>query len=162
MIEGWTISGYIVLNWMSLDLTEDKSTLVQVMAWCHQATSHYLSQCWPRSVLPYGVIRPQWVNSLWPGRCGCNLKLLISNSYQGHFPGKLPSSEHYKTTMMISHHWFNWWLCAVRQQAITPTNIDQVLWCQMAFLGHNELTHCGLVLPCGVWHLHKLGKHWFR
>ena len=22
------------------------STLVQVMAWCHQATSHYLNQCW--------------------------------------------------------------------------------------------------------------------
>ena len=28
----------------------DKSTLVQVMAWCHQATSHYLSQCWSRSI----------------------------------------------------------------------------------------------------------------
>ena len=37
----------------ALDLTEDKSTLVQVMAWCCQATSHYLSQCWPRSVSPY-------------------------------------------------------------------------------------------------------------
>ena len=24
----------------------ENSTLVQVMAWCHQATSHYLSQCW--------------------------------------------------------------------------------------------------------------------
>ena len=24
--------------------TDDKSTLVQVMAWCHQATSHYLNQ----------------------------------------------------------------------------------------------------------------------
>ena len=31
---------------MSLDLTDDKSTLVQVMAWCRQATSHYRSQCW--------------------------------------------------------------------------------------------------------------------
>ena len=50
------------LNWMSLDLTEDKSTLVQVMAWCRQAASHYLSQYWPRSVSPYGVIKPQWVN----------------------------------------------------------------------------------------------------
>ena len=47
---------------MSLDLTEDKSTLLQVMAWCHQATSHYLSQCWPRSVSPYGIIGPQWVD----------------------------------------------------------------------------------------------------
>ena len=32
------------------------------MAWCHQATSHYLNQCWPRSMSPYGITRPQWVN----------------------------------------------------------------------------------------------------
>ena len=43
-------------------------TLVQVMAWCRQATSHYLSQCWPRSLSPYGVTRPQWVNSSPPGQ----------------------------------------------------------------------------------------------
>ena len=41
----------------------DKSTLVQVMAWCYQATGHYLSQCWPRYMSPYGVTRPQWVKS---------------------------------------------------------------------------------------------------
>ena len=54
---------------MPLGLGNDKSTLVQVMAWCRQATSHYLSQCWPRFMSPYGVTRPQWVNviyvSLW-------------------------------------------------------------------------------------------------
>ena len=38
-----------------------KSTLVQVMAWCRQATSHYLSQCWPRSLSPYDITRPQCV-----------------------------------------------------------------------------------------------------
>ena len=32
------------LRQMSLDCI-DKSTLVQVMVWCHKATSHYLSQC---------------------------------------------------------------------------------------------------------------------
>ena len=62
MIGGWDISCEIALKWMPLDLTDDKSTLVQVMAWCHQAPSHYLSQCWPRSLSPYGVTRPQWVN----------------------------------------------------------------------------------------------------
>ena len=40
---------------MSLDLNDDKATLVQVMAWCYQATSHYLSQCWPRFMLSYAV-----------------------------------------------------------------------------------------------------------
>ena len=38
------------------------STLVQVVAWCHQAKSHYLSQSWPISLSPNGVTRPQWVN----------------------------------------------------------------------------------------------------
>ena len=56
------ISYEIALRWMPLNLSDEKSTLVQVMAWCRQATSHYLNQCWPRSPTPYGVIRPQWVN----------------------------------------------------------------------------------------------------
>ena len=50
MTDGWDISCEIVLREMLLDLTDDKSTLVQVMAWCRQASSHYLSQCWSRSV----------------------------------------------------------------------------------------------------------------
>ena len=36
--------------------------MVQATAWCPQATSHYMSQCLPRSLAPYGVTRPQWVN----------------------------------------------------------------------------------------------------
>ena len=74
------VSYEIALTWMPLDLTGDKSTLVQVMAWCRhrrnqaitwtnvdlssvrrQATSHYLSQCWLRSMWPNGVT--QWVNA---------------------------------------------------------------------------------------------------
>ena len=51
------------LRWMPWDLTDDKSTMVQVMACCRQATSHYLSQCWPSFLSPYGVTRPQWVNN---------------------------------------------------------------------------------------------------
>ena len=53
------------LRWMPHELTNGKSTLVQVMAWCHQAASHYLNQCWSRFMSPYGVTRPQWVNSLF-------------------------------------------------------------------------------------------------
>ena len=50
-----------VLRWMPQDLTDDKSALVQVMAWCRQATNHYLNQCWQWSPMPYGITRPQWV-----------------------------------------------------------------------------------------------------
>ena len=62
MIGGRVMSCEIALRRMSLDLTNNKSTLAQVMAWCHQATTHYLSQCWPRFMLAYGITRPQWVN----------------------------------------------------------------------------------------------------
>ena len=64
VIDAWGISCEIAQLWMSLNFTDDQSTLVQVMAWCRQATSHYLSQCWPRSLSSYGVTRPQWVNYL--------------------------------------------------------------------------------------------------
>ena len=40
MIDGWCISCEIALIGMSLDFTEDKPTLFQVMAWWHQAKIH--------------------------------------------------------------------------------------------------------------------------
>ena len=60
------------LRWMPQDLTDDKSTLVQVMAWCRQTTSHYLSQCWLSSLSPHGVTRPKWVDSRY---CSKNITL---------------------------------------------------------------------------------------
>ena len=62
VIDAWGISCRLVLVWMPLAFADDQSTLVQVMAWCLRATSHYLSQCWSRFLSPYGVTRPQWVN----------------------------------------------------------------------------------------------------
>ena len=32
--------------------------------WLHQATSHYLSQCWPKSMSSYDITRPHWVEGL--------------------------------------------------------------------------------------------------
>ena len=61
MIYGWGISCEICLKWMSLDHTDDKSILVHIMAWWCKATSHYLSQCWPKSKSPYGITRLIWV-----------------------------------------------------------------------------------------------------
>ena len=67
------------LRWMPKDLTDDTSTLVQVMAWCRQATSHYLSQCWLSSLSPYGIARPQWVK-----------KGLCDNGMDVYQPHKIP------------------------------------------------------------------------
>ena len=61
VIDGWGIPCKIALIWMLLDFADDQSTLVQVTALCRQVTSRYQSQCWPRSMSPTGVTRPQWV-----------------------------------------------------------------------------------------------------
>ena len=52
----------IPLGWMQENSCVDKSTLVQVMAWC-QVTNHYLNQCWPRSLSVHDVTRSQWVKT---------------------------------------------------------------------------------------------------
>ena len=39
MIDVLSISSESALRWIPHDFTDDKSTLVEVMAWCHQATS---------------------------------------------------------------------------------------------------------------------------
>ena len=79
---GWGISYEIAIRWMLPELTDDKSTLVQVMAWCRQATNHYLSQCWPRSISPNAVTRPQWA------------KLAMEASLQWRHNGRYGVSNH--------------------------------------------------------------------
>ena len=56
----------IDLRLLSMDLAADRSTF-QVMAWCRQATSHYLRQYWPRSLSPYGVTGSCLTTAIW--RC---------------------------------------------------------------------------------------------
>ena len=67
--------------------SDNKSTMVQVMAWCHQAASDYLSQCWPRFVSPHGITMSQQTNA-W-------------NPHQKFVP---------LFQFTESQHWFRWWL----------------------------------------------------
>ena len=62
VIDVWCVSCKIILRWIAPTLIQDESTLVLVMAWCRQAASHCLSQCWPRLMSPFGVTRPQCVD----------------------------------------------------------------------------------------------------
>ena len=41
---------------------EISKPVIQVMAWCRQASSHYLKQCWPCFMMSFGITRPQWIN----------------------------------------------------------------------------------------------------
>ena len=82
------------------------SRLVQVMACCHQATSHYLNQCWPiisevqqvwkshiknsRSISPHPVCQPPT-----PAVCPCSLSAVL-----GGQPGRALTSQ--STSQVIS------------------------------------------------------------
>ena len=50
---------------MVQDTTDNKSTLVPVLAWCHWSPSHYLNQCWPSFMMPYGIIWSQCLKDDW-------------------------------------------------------------------------------------------------
>ena len=58
-----TLLSKIALHWMPQNTFDGKSALMPVMAWCCQAASHYLSQCWLRSILS-SVITLQSLNGL--------------------------------------------------------------------------------------------------
>ena len=133
----FTLSNGNALRWMPWDLTDDKSTLVQVMAWCRQATSHYLNQCWPSSMSPYGITRPQWVNTLAQGRCGSNfkrktLKFIIQNSLATHHEIALrwmPQNLTRKSTLVQIMDWCgqaaSHYLSQCWQRSILPYGITK-------------------------------------
>ena len=70
------------------------------------------------------------------------------NSCQGYiswpFPVKFPPGACQKTALMISQHWFSWWLGVVRQWTITWANADQDKCRHMSSLCHN-VCNCS---PC--------------
>ena len=112
-------------------------TLSQVMACCLMAPSHNLSKCWSKYMLPYGVTRPQWVNScsmatayningLVQERCNsianalelcfsCTNSSIYIHALDVTMPGH--TCTNIQCLMMI---WLSTWL----HQAITWTNAD--------------------------------------
>ena len=143
----------IALRYMPQNLTNEKSTLVQVIAWCRQATSRYLSQCQSRFMSPCGITRPKWVVSWWRHQMetfSVLLALCVGNSpVPGEFPTQRPVTRSFDvffdlhTNKGLSKQWWGWWLetplcplwrhCNVNSfffhhQAIIWTNNNQTLW----------------------------------
>ena len=108
---------------MPLDLADDKSTLVQVMAWCPQATSQFLNQCWPRSLPPYGICFKQHFDTRYlvfyntsPPRMFLSLDLL--------------------------------WECRIQHSANRPLYVTSSYSTWIFWRGVSDFaTDC----PCGVW-----------
>ena len=131
-IYGWGISFEIAHRWWSQDLTDDKSTLVQIMVWCRQATSHYLSQCCPRPLSPYGVTRPQWVNptNIEPDVCPHMMPLShnICNpwKYDNQFRYFNRFLDHRVCKLMTSSN-------SLSIMQVIKKGCHTCLWCQVAF-----------------------------
>ena len=67
---------------MPWDFIDGKSTLDQITAWCHQVMSHYLSQYWQCSVIPYSITRGQWLLTHWnQDKMAAILKTTFSNVF---------------------------------------------------------------------------------
>ena len=85
-------------------------TLVQVMAWRRPGDKPLSEPMMVRLLTHICVTRPQWVNSLTPGRYGSNFKGVLSNAF--HWLSSwallviLHSDECQKTLLKASQHWF--------------------------------------------------------
>ena len=74
-------------RWMPHSTFNDKSTLAHVMAWCHQAPSHYISQCWShhlcRHLVSLGHNELTWFDDIlytakqW--QMQCNDQILVTH-----------------------------------------------------------------------------------
>ena len=125
------------------------------MAWCHQATSHYLSQCWPRSLSPYGVTRSQWVKS---NRWGQNKKEPLSCRW--HFGMHLCEWKSWYFDLNFTE------VCPNGPVDNKPTLIQKIAWCQTGdkplsepMMIYTLLTHILIMRARDLWSVKSCGIH---
>ena len=88
------------MKWIAQDVIDGKSTLVQVMAWCHEATSHYLDQCWPTYIYIL-----YWVSAGHSHHRKTRIGLDICENWVANFRRfgecKMPMQQHTNSRMLI-------------------------------------------------------------
>ena len=162
---------------MLLDITDDMPTLVLVVAGCFQATSHYLSQCWPRSMSPYNDPGPEWVQKHaalhWPvgpesAICqNLSQQLIIMWTHETICPDKyqelifeccLTGKTKFGNrcwSFCQQWSWAIWRCCCFTPMKVHNTTSDTARWIDNRMVGwwNSQLiwTHCSLVMPIW-WH----------
>ena len=72
--------------------------------WCHQTTSHYMGQCWPRSILPNDVTRTRWLY---------DYEDIIFPAFTGTAPqNQWPAVDPLQISLKWTHRanlFFQWW-----------------------------------------------------
>ena len=116
-------------------------TLVPIMAW-HLVGAKPLSEPMMFNLLTHICItRPQWVNTWVSWKSGCDFEKVILFYLSLYSDLVIMSSDecHCNALLMISQHWFRYWLGAIRHHAITWASVSPVICCHMATLGYNKL-----------------------
>ena len=84
-------------------------------------------------------------NSLFPGRSEDSIQNDASNLVYwlvfSDLTMAIPSDECNMTVFTLIQHWFRQWYGAIRQQAITWSNVDSDLWRHLALLDHSGLMY---------------------
>ena len=114
------------------NLTNEKSTMVQVMACCLTASSHYLNQCWSSRVMSlYGVTRPQWVNTRgWMGEYISH----ITNEWRYNERDGVSNHQftqpfilaQIKENIKAPRHWPFWWRQHEKLRCIHSSCVDLI------------------------------------
>ena len=94
------------LNPRDVALISDVSTLVQMIDWCHQESSYYLSKFWSKCMSPYGVIMPSqteavpcaWILGTQPDSLTGNLlSIMVPDNQHAQW------CEHARSTKILRH-----------------------------------------------------------
>ena len=127
------------------------------MANCRQATSHYLSQCWPRYMSPHGVTRSKWLNKL--SRCSRLERWCFARDPLPRILIQIPRRFPFEIT-----RWYQQWCTGCHFCWPLPSNMS--LWvealscrkinrCQRSpklFPTRYLSLYCGRVLHCTLCH----------
>ena len=102
------------------------------MAWCCQAPSHYLSQCWPIFMSPYSFTRTQWVNK-W------NISVLWGYSSTVLVMTSLTNYIKYSSAIKASFPYCEDWGCldmpipGWQSTCIVVFNLNKMLFCWLRY-----------------------------
>ena len=161
-MSGWFISCEVVLIRMLLGSTDDKWTLVQVMASCRQAPSHYLSEYWLKSMSPDGSTVPQWVNPFHQ-----ESRPYCSNTYTSGYVHTTPSNPERNQNHNCCNHRSHRYSSTNRTGHPHTSSNNLAAMCHHRSTEHLDLPHtpssnhschrCGLDLGC--YNLHNPGNH---
>ena len=152
----WTNAGILLIGPLGTNCSE---ILIAILTSSFKKMRLKVSSAkWRPFCLGLNVLKRTWPyythniltgeHSLSPGRFGWHLDMyfLILFYWLTALDLLMFSDECNITLLIISQHWFRYWLGAVRQQAITWVNVEPDLCGHMVSLDHNELTNSALLV----------------